>query len=403
MPAANRSIRPNPYYAKTGKGAKLIIEGAVDGQRYKITGNTRTELNQLATQREQELLDGIDTKVKLGTFGDALDNYLTACRSDGVHSYGTWYQYASNLRRVPAHLRSMPVAQVMAEDLEKWRGQLVKGQAGKVRKLSARTINQTFSTITAALDHALRTSLATGGRLKVNVAKLIDPLPVLPHQRGAAKAALSFEAIRAARELMPERYQVAVDLMACGLRIGEAIGLHDSDVDYKACVIYVRTQRRERVEPGTSKMIPPKYHAEGRAVPVPKRVVDALRHSRLRHGLSNEGTFLSAQRQGPPISQASLRDAWAKALRLSGGGAQATPHAMRKAYATWLANSGEEDAIAAAWLGHSVIVYRQTYVLPTVDPASKRPAGDPFEGDRARIGHESQAEGAKAQVSALTA
>lgn len=369
-------IRPNPYHGRTGKGAKLQMRVyGPDGSARYVNGNTKSEVNAKALDLEQTWARGENDRAKPGTFGEAIDNYLAHVERS-KRSFGTYVQYKSNLNRVPERLRKLATHEVLPSHLEALQASF------EARGLKPRTVKQTMGNVASALDMALRDSLAIGGKMRANPARLIERVQV---PTAPITTAMPHDVIMAAREALPEVYRIGVDLMyGAGLRLGEAIGLDESHVSAFGPSLVIDGQWSERVRADDGKATRGRKSVKhdrtederGRVVPITATLVAALDAHRESFGLSTEGTFMHSGRNGAPMTRRTWGKYWRAALEEVGAKAWRS-HDLRHAFGTRMYHEGgADDVTVAAWLGHSPEMFRRTYLHAEVEPATVRPALD---------------------------
>ena len=131
-------------------------------------------------------------------------------------------------------------------------------------------------------------------------------------------------------------------IYACGLRIAEGAHLRVEDIDSARRLIYIRHGKGDK----------------DRSVPLPPRILDALRRFWLTHqhtvwlfpGRDRWGIIKEAAQ---PISSRSLQRAFSAALQESEVEKRATVHTLRHSYATHLLEAGVHLRLIQAYLGHS--------------------------------------------------
>ena len=152
-------------------------------------------------------------------------------------------------------------------------------------------------------------------------------------------------------------------MYSAGLRVSEAVGLDDGDLDFDACVLRVRGKgRRERLSP------------------VGSFATDALRSwLSVRKSAQKKGSGPKRQvsqplAPGPPASlpvfvnkygrrltTRSVARMLEKYLRLAGLDSRTTPHSLRHSFATHLLDRGADIRSVQELLGHKSLVTTQIY------------------------------------------
>lgn len=143
---------------------------------------------------------------------------------------------------------------------------------------------------------------------------------------------------------MPPRFRAVVVLLAgSGLRIGEALGLKTSDVDFLRRTVRVERQRLQDGSIG-----PTKTAKSTRTVPLGQIVVDELAQHVAAHGAS-EWLFTAAD--GQPLSYRQWKTIWRHALRETG--LDLDTHSLRHFTASALIAGGASVKQVQTVLGHS--------------------------------------------------
>ena len=143
-----------------------------------------------------------------------------------------------------------------------------------------------------------------------------------------------------------------------GLRIGEALAMHWSDVDLVAGEIHVRRQVSStskstrvgtRYETDTNLIeTHPKTEQSNRYVPLHDKTRELL----LRTAVSKRTGLIFATSKGTPMSQSNYRKRIFNPL-MKALGLILRPHDLRKMFGSFIVASGVDIATAARWMGHS--------------------------------------------------
>jgi integrase len=154
----------------------------------------------------------------------------------------------------------------------------------------------------------------------------------------------TIEQVQLLATTIPDRYRAAVVLLAgSGLRVGELLGLHVSDVDFLR-----RTVRVERQRLQDGRIAPPKTAKSTRTVPLGQVVIDELA-AHLAAYPSDEWLFVDEL--GRPVTYRRWNRAW-KAVDPG----ELTTHDLRHFYASALIAGGASVKQVQAVLGHSSAV-----------------------------------------------
>lgn len=170
---------------------------------------------------------------------------------------------------------------------------------------------------------------------------------------------------------------VALRLVLCGLRRSEVLGLTWQHVDLSAGVVRVR-QGRVAMDDGSTSIGAPKSKASVRDVwvdelqPGTSAMLTTLREAQATAaslGLPHvsRGGLVVLDAAGRPLRPELLSDRFGQVARQVGL-PPIKMHAVRHSIATALAaDPAVSDIDAAALLGHSLVVFQQTYAQPTDD------------------------------------
>lgn len=137
-----------------------------------------------------------------------------------------------------------------------------------------------------------------------------------------------------------------------GLRTGESLGLHRSDMDLLHAEVTVTRQAQEVTGEGRVELAP-KTDAGRRVVALPRVVTDALaEHLATSPGDADSSLFLGPE--GTPLRRATFSKAWRAAVKATGAPADLRPHDLRHHAATLTARMpGVTTKELMARIGHA--------------------------------------------------
>jgi len=161
---------------------------------------------------------------------------------------------------------------------------------------------------------------------------------------------MTFEAVEALTEAMPERYRALVTLAAgTGLRQGEIFGLTIDRIDFLRRQLTVDRQLITMPDRAPY-LAPPKTQASVRVVPLPQVVIDAVA-AHLATWPTDQ--FVFNTELGDPIRRTAFSERiWRPALKRAGLSG-VTMHGLRHFYASLLIRHGESVKTVQARLGHA--------------------------------------------------
>jgi integrase len=175
----------------------------------------------------------------------------------------------------------------------------------------------------------------------------------LPHDNRPEVVAPTVEQITALAGAVAPRYRALVVLLAgSGLRIGEALGLKVSDVDFLRRTVKVE---RQRLRSGL--LGPVKTPKSARTVPLGSVVIDELAAHLAAY--PSDGPLFTLARGGP-LGYRGWVSTWAIAGEVAS--LDVDTHALRHFYASALIAGGASVKVVQARLGHaSAVVTLNTY------------------------------------------
>lgn len=366
------------YQRADGRWVASLFEPQPMGPatRTSIYGRTRVEVAAKLRAAQHR----VDTGRKVGNSRDSVGSYLERWLTESLPGSvrpRTLESYASTCRLhlIPAlgHLR---LGELDADHVEAFLAAKSKSVSARGTDLSPRSVAYMHAVLRLALDNARRR-----GYVDRNVAALVKPPRVsrheiVPYTVEDARTLLSV----AASDRLYALYSVAV---AIGLRKGEALGLHWSDVDLDAGTLHVRVAL-QRVG-GRLEFAEPKTARSRRTISLPETSVEVLRDHRARQDAERLAAVIWADCDlvfttpiGTPIDPRNV-NRQLDALIERAGIRRLRFHDLRHTCATLLLAQGVDLRVIMQILGHSTVsttadIY--IHVLPTLqqDAASRMDA-----------------------------
>jgi integrase len=161
---------------------------------------------------------------------------------------------------------------------------------------------------------------------------------------------LSWEAVQALTDAMPDRYEALTTLAAgTGLRQGEVFGLTVDRIDFLRRQLTVDRQLVTMPDRAPY-LAPPKTQASVRVVPLPQVVLDALAAPLAEW--PTDGLVFTTELGAPIRRTAYSARVWRPAVRRAGLSG-VTFHSLRHFYASLLIRHGESIKTVQARLGHA--------------------------------------------------
>lgn len=145
----------------------------------------------------------------------------------------------------------------------------------------------------------------------------------------------------------PHRFRLgALVMLYAGLRRGEVLALHRSDIDTDASVIHItRAIRYDSNQPIIDK---PKTDAGIRDIPLLSQLADEI---------PADVDYIMPSSSGTLCSEVAFRRGWESYMHTlseaAGHAIDIRPHDLRHSYCTMLRDSGVEMKLAMQWMGHA--------------------------------------------------
>ena len=251
-------------------------------KRREVSGRTQAEVRAKLRELRERVEAGAPVKDASITMAAWLEDWTTKALPASDRKQATIDLYATIARsHLVPKLGSLPLDRLRPSDVEAL--VLAKRRAG----LSASSVRSIYAVLRAALDVAVR-----DGLIQRNPAALVKRPAVERKDAGylsAQQAEALLEAVRGDR--LEALYRV---MLATGLRRGEALGLHWSDVDLDAGLLRVRWTL-SRMSPGLQ-LDEPKTDKSRRTAPLPRSAIETLRAHRTRQ-LEEQRTAAGAWQQ----------------------------------------------------------------------------------------------------------
>ncbi|WP_162830511.1 site-specific integrase [Amycolatopsis thermalba] len=346
-----------------------------DGRKRRVSGTF---------DRKSDALDAaVEEQAKAKRKAAAADGRLSARTP-----WGAWWEivrenrhFESDAGRTEAALvrgyvmprwRDVPLNQITQRDIQRWVDQLERGKAPvdmvdpkfEPRPLSASYVQRIYSpfrvSITAALEEGVLDASPCAG---VKLPK---------RQKRPKKFVSTDEATKLAAELRSDYADAVAFMLDTGLRPGELTGLHAHRVDLDAGVITVAetyVYREKKIRPWPKDRDAREIPLSARAVEVLRRRlagrdlrepcgIEHMRGEKCRHPL----VFLTDAKR--PLNRDTLAYHLRKAAEAVGVEAK-SGYALRRGFATRLAEGGLDVFQLAEVMGHADINLSREYVQAT--------------------------------------
>jgi integrase len=347
-------------------GAISYTDDVGQTKRHMVYGKTRTDVRDKMKQARERLDNGAAVKDSKRTLADWLAHWRATTLAASDRKESTRELYANLCRR---HLEPEPFGAIRLDKLKPSDVEALvlamraKTKPGKrtekslnpepVRALSDATIRQTYTVLRAALDGAVR-----DGLLAKNPAAAVKR-PGIARREARHASAVDVNKILLCADGLRYR-NLLVLIAATGLRRGEALALHWSDVDLDAGKLVVRGTLG-RVG-GKLLITEPKTDRSRRTVPIAPPLVAMLRAHRAdqdaeRYAAANQWQdhgLVFASEFGTPVDPRNILRTIQIAAQKAGMSDIGVHTLRHSAAVTWL-ESGVHIKAVADLLGHSSI------------------------------------------------
>jgi integrase len=253
--------------------------------------------------------------------------------------------YEDNWRlRIQPHFGNWPIAKIDHESIQRWVNEM------SASGLSPRTVRWTHTVLKMSLDYAI-----DDGRL---IAKNPATRTKFPPMRRTTHTYLTAREVADLADACGTQGDVVLILAYSGLRFGELTGLNVEDVDVEARRIPVRrsiTQVGGRLVEGN-----PKSDAGRRSVPIPERLVPALK-ARLDNRPPGAPAIASPRGSRLGLENWKRSVNWKAAISKIGRNTMRV-HDLRHTYASLSRRAGADLRLLQKAMGHaSITVTAHTY------------------------------------------
>lgn len=337
-------------------------------KRRTVYGRTQTEVRSKMKVLRERLDAGAPVKDTTMSLSAWLEDWSTKALPASDRKQATIDLYATIARKhlVPA-LGTRPLDRIRPSDVEALI--VSKRRAG----LAPSTVRTIYTVLRAALDIAVR-----DGLLGRNPAAAVRRPAV---ERQDAAFLTVDDAHRLLDSMRGERLEPLFRLMlATGLRRGEALGLHWSDVDLDGGTLRVRwtlTRTSKGLQLGE-----PKTEKSRRSVPLPRSTVTALRAHRRQQATEQlaageawrDSDLLFTTEVGTPLEPRNVLRRF-ETLAERAGLRDVHLHTLRHSAASFLLAAGTHTKVVQEHLGHSSYAITAD-IYSHVAPAQRREAAD---------------------------
>jgi integrase len=351
------------YQRKDGRWVATLTLQDKDGMSRPVTRyahsyrEAREKLSDLQRDRDMGISSAADNLTVERYLLQWLDTYARPNLR-----YTTVRAYESHIRNhlIPEFGDKLPLRSLSPDHVQRLLNKMVSSGRAPM------TVRHVLAVLKRALRQAERSRL-----IYYNPASQVTP-PKIPRSKGQAFTEEQIYIFLTYCRRNDARYPLYLLCLSTGLRIGEALALRWSDIDFNNRLLRVRSSlqptgesSRERVEPKT----PYSY----RTVPLPAALISVLLEheasQRLQRGAAGDEwrnlDYIFTTRTGGPLGHNNVGKAFRRSITRCG-----LPHLrihdMRHTYASLLLSKGVDIKTVSDMLGHSTIritfdLYAHTY------------------------------------------
>lgn len=335
------------FERKTAAGKTIYrCQITVPGGRRSFTAKTEREAKQWLRQAQADALAGRLSARRPPTLASYLEAIWLPSIADKIKPR-TRVSYRLAARRVPAWLGEMRLDELKPAHFQRFYQEMTTAKA------AARTVRQTHMVLHKALHDALPLDLVN--RNPTEGARL----PRIPQVE--APWYTDEELARLFAATAADRFGALwVVLGTLGLRLGEALGLRWTDLDWKGKTLQVvRKLERDR-ETGTLVFSELKTTKSRRTLPLGATTLEALRAHQERQRFErrkesaawHDRGLIFCTIYGGPLDQSRIHEHWTPAVAKAGL-PRHKPHALRHSVASNLMRNGCDPFRIAQLLGHT--------------------------------------------------
>ena len=345
-------------------------------RRKSVTGQTRAAVSKKLTAMQADHERGLPIDVKRQTLGQFLDRWLTDSVQGSVRPR-TYSSYTTTVRlHITPALGRIELGKLNAQHV----AALLKAKAAE--GLSPRTVRYIRTVLRIALNVAVRWDLVPRNVIAAVATPKVERHEVMAWTPEQARRFLA--AVRGDR--LEALYAVA---LAVGMRQGEALALHWSDVDLDAGTVRVRYSL-QRIN-GKLTLVQPKTETSRRTIDLPLQAMAALRahwdrqmdERRLAGTTWKEHGLVFTTQRGTPLDKGNVHNRF-KALLARAGLPHMRFHDLRHCCASLLLAQNVHPKVVQEILGHSQIAMTldlYSHVLPSVRKDAATLMSDLLEDD----------------------
>jgi integrase len=324
-----------------------------DGSRKTFTAATKREVQGLVRQAQLDMTSGRVVISNRQTMREFLDSWLAAVEPSV--RYSTFRCYELNADRASRYIGRIRLDALQPVHLQKTYAAL------SAEGLSPRSVELAHAILRAALRYGIRL-----GVIRYNPADaVIPPRPV----RGEVKTLSAEEAqLLFDKAPNPTLRALFVVLTTTGMRIGEALGLKWSDINFEHGTVSIQRAVQRQRDRGLV-YIEPKTALSRRTVQLTSFAQSELRQHRARQALSHLNTdVVFTSETGTLLDPTNVTHRFQQ-TRERAGLPPLRLHDLRHTAATLMLQEGVHPSVVREMLGHSTVMLTlgtYSHVMPNM-------------------------------------
>lgn len=314
---------------KTFRGSMTIELPNGERKRIFVRGKSKRDVDLKLAEIKTKYDMGLMITSPNTTFGKWADEWLETYKKPTVTN--GWYKYIEGLlnNHLLPCLGGLQLNKIRPVHIQS----CINGMNGKSHSFVSKTVVVLRDILQRAVENGL---------ILTNPAQNI----IMPKTTNGERRSLTVDEEQRLLEVLADSYYGGFFgiMLACGLRVGEAMALTWFNVDMKNQTISIT----QAVENHSSNIKEPKTKAGFRTIPIPDWYLPYLNKPKTSQ-------FVFTNKKNEMIKNGSLRAAWRRIADRAILPVEVTPHYLRHTYATSLAERGVDMKTAQYLLGHSNI------------------------------------------------
>jgi integrase len=324
-----------------------------DGTRKTFTAATKRDVQGLVRQAQLDMTSGRVVISNRQTMREFLDSWLAAVEPSV--RYSTFRCYELNADRASRYIGRIRLDALQAGHLQKTYAALTE------EGLSPRSVELTHAVLRAALRYGIRI-----GVIRHNPADAV--IPPRPQRREVRTLTAQEAQVLFDSAPTPTLRALFAVLTTTGMRIGEALGLKWSDVNFEQGTVSIQRAVQRQKDRGLV-YIEPRTALSRRTVQLTSFALSELRQHRARSAVSHVNTdIVFASDAGTLLDPTNVTHRFQQTRERAGLPALRL-HDLRHTAATLMLQEGVHPSVVREMLGHSTVMLTlgtYSHVVPTM-------------------------------------